>query len=258
MEIEFLFSLDWRAFVTPLQFMSEWINVENLVIRNECKKRSFRFLTYNEIMRILENDENYQKLIQNFLGYISKFFLIASFAYSSIVLSLLLLSRTAILQNFKLTVNDQAISNQTTYYDERLISDLNENRIANHQMNPKMDLNLDLNLNLSINESNDNDSMNSDLNSKTLNINKLKNLDLNELNNRLNLIDLDNQIVLKDLTNDLIDKDDKCELDKFYELVNYFSHQYVYTNHENISEYNLRKELTRPRIQKLFLEYKIY
>lgn len=253
MEIEFLFSLNWKANVTDVEFMSEWIQIENLVIKNECKKRSFKYVTYNELIRIFENDKIYQNLVSYFLSNISKLIFIASFTYSSILISLLLLSKSTILNQNTQILNQNMTINQS--YDHYLIDNHEYVKDDNGDLSKSYKIKQNLNQNES-NESNVN------LNSKTLDLNKLNNLNLNQLNNDLNngpnLMEFDNQIQLKDLSNDF---NNKCEFNKLNELINYFSKLSIYNDFNNLSDYNFRKELsfhTQPNLRKLFLEYKIY
>lgn len=275
MEIEFLFKLNWQAHISPKDFIEEWILIENLAIKNECKKRSFQ-LTYNEIMRIFENDKIYQQLTSNFLTHISKFILIASFAYSSIILCLVLLSRSTILQNSLLFVqNHQNLINQT-YYGDYYYSSFEDAEETDEEVDEKLNLineqiieNLDenkrlINNNEKLNEST-NESIDSDLNSKKLNLNKLNGLNLNELNNGLNFLSrLDNENVeLKDLSNEIsiIQKTNqkKCEFSHFNELINNYTKLSVNPKN-NFSDFNLKKELSfiQPTIRKLFLDYRVY
>lgn len=261
MEIEFLFKLNWQAYVGPHEFMDEWIKIENLVIKNECKKRSYQFITYGEIMRIFENDKVYQRLVSNFLKFISKFIFIASFTYSSVILGLVLLSRSTMMQNgLQTTQNHQNLINQTYYGDySNAYSTDQSNAIDKEDEDVESDLNGDEE---SI------EKLNSELSSKTLNLNKLNSLDLNELNNRLNIMSrLDQGVALKHLPFDIYNIqtnkniDQKCEFNNnFHKLISTLSNLPVsHHHHENYSDYNFKKELSNsPTIRKLFLEYKIY
>ena len=266
MELEFLFKLDWRANVSPREFIEEWLNVENLVIRNECKKRSYRFITYNEITRIFENDKIYQKLVSNVLTFLSKFILVASFTYSSVVLGLILLSKSTMLQN-SLAVQSQTLANQSYLgdYDGYV-------RPADGEANGEADeAEQDDHL---IDESLEelNESLSS-LDLKALNLNKLNSLNLNDLNSRLSFLSSrqqsarSNNVELKDLSGEILEKqkhdlvmNGRCGFSQFSELIQSLPHSTHYPA-ENHSDYNVKKERSanvQPTIRKLFLDYRVY
>lgn len=265
MELEFLFKLDWRANVTPKEFIEEWLNVENLVIRNECKKRSYRFLTYNEITRIFENDKIYQKLVSNVLTFLSKFILVASFTYSASILGLILLSKSTMLQN-SLMVQSQTLANQSylhgDYGDVRPADgDEASSETGEAEQGDLIDVSLE-ELNESI----------SNLDLKALNLDKLNNLNLNDLNNRLSFLSRQqsarsNNVQLKDLSSEISDiakqKHDlimngRCGFSQFSQLIQSLPSTHPAENH---SDYNVQKERTtnvQPTIRKLFLDYRVY
>jgi len=247
MEIDFLFKLNWNAYVSPLEFMNEWINIENLVIKNECKKRSFQFITYNEI-KIMFDDKVYQQLVSNFLRFISKFIFIASFTYSSAIFALVLLSKSSMIQNSLQMQSSQQLINQTyeEYYHPTHHSD--EQSEDDDQLLNGEELSIE--------------KLETELNSKTLNLNKLNNLNLNELNNRLNILNRDS-VLIQDLTIDIyyiqqISDTQKCKSDSFNQFIKMLSKLEISKN-ENHSDYSLKRELNRqPTVSKLFLEYKVY
>lgn len=264
MEIEFLFKLDWRAHVSPREFVEEWLNIENLVIRNECRKRSFRFLTYNEITRIFENDKIYQRLVSNVLTFVSKFILVASFTYSSVVLGLILLSKSTMLQN-GLMVHSQHVVNQSYLGDGYAASSSSENGgNAEHGETEPEDQIDDQSLE-ELNESLNN------LDLKALNLNKLNGLNLNELNNRLNFLSRQQSareasVELKDLSNEISNiakqkhgqmANGRCGFSQFTELIRNLPANYTSENH---SGYHLPKERSpvQPTIRKLFLDYRVF
>lgn len=259
MEIEFLFKLDWRAHVSPREFVEEWLNIENLVIRNECKKRSFRFITYNEITRIFENDKIYQKLVSNVLTFVSKFILIASFTYSSVILGLILLSKLTMLQNSSLVVHSQSLVNQTSY-----LGDARSEEASNEDGETEQANSISLIDDRSLEELNE--SMSS-LNLKALNLNKLNSFNLKDLNNRLNFLSRQqsaSNVELKDLSNEISDiakrkhgsmMNGRCGFSQFNELIQSLPTAYPA---ENRSDYTMMKERSQPTIRKLFLDYRVY
>lgn len=259
MEIEFLFKLDWRAHVSPREFVDEWLNIENLVIRNECRKRSFRFLTYNEITRIFENDKIYQRLVSNVLKFVSKFILVASFTYSSVILGLILLSKSSMLQH-SLMVHSQQVANQSYLgdYDGGSSSEDVRGELGETEPEQIDDRSLE-----ELNEST--------LDLKALNLNKVNGLNLNELNSRLNFLSRqqaakERNVELKDLSNEISNMarqkhgqiaNGRCGFSQFSELIRNLPATYVTTNH---TDYHLQKELSRgqPTIRKLFLDYRVF
>jgi hypothetical protein len=256
MEMEFLFQLNWHAYVSPLEFIQEWVKIENLVIKNEGRKREFS-LTYNEIMRIFENDVIFQKLFSIFLSYTSKFILISSFVYSSLIISLILLTRSTVLeQNSLIALNQNLIANQSinygNYYNvgqnekDTLKEQINDERIEpNEQEGDVKGLEeklFDLHLNL-----------------KTLNLNKLNNLDLNELNNKLNIFKtiLDDTNIKPNIYSIETNGDRKCQFSNLNQFFKNFRLTFEDYN-LNDSDYRLEKDISFAQtFRKLFPNHEI-
>lgn len=86
LEREFLDAIEWNVFVNLNLFYHKMINVTLLVIRNECRKRSWSGVTYNEMMVLLEYDEFFSRICLLVYNYCVKFLfcylLLVSLIYS--------------------------------------------------------------------------------------------------------------------------------------------------------------------------------
>ena len=67
LEREFLDAIEWNVFVNLNLFYHKMVNVTISVVRNECRKRCWSGLTYNEMMILLEYDGHFANI--SFLVY---------------------------------------------------------------------------------------------------------------------------------------------------------------------------------------------
>ncbi|XP_015793562.1 protein CNPPD1 [Tetranychus urticae] len=89
LEREFLSAIDWNLFVHQKIFYETMVNIIVTIIRNECRKRCWNGLTYNEIMVLLEYDEKFKQVCLLVYQYMVKVMLVFSLTYSAIILSVL-------------------------------------------------------------------------------------------------------------------------------------------------------------------------
>lgn len=89
LEREFLSAIDWNLFVHQQVFFETLVNIMITVIRNECRKRCWNGLTYNEMQVLLEYDEKFKQVCLMVYQYMVKVMLVFSLTYSAIILSVL-------------------------------------------------------------------------------------------------------------------------------------------------------------------------
>lgn len=117
LEREFLAALDWSCYVNSETFLEQLTRIEALITFNQCHKRGWSELTYNELVTLLNHPsiekETYEFLV-TCLDYIVKITVVASVTYAAAILTLLGASTFVALSSSTLTTigsSNQVASN---------------------------------------------------------------------------------------------------------------------------------------------------